>query len=255
MLLWLPQVLRAEGLTVVEVAGWATRGKTTQLAPKVVIAHHTATRASTSDTAVIALLVKGRPDLPGPLCHVGLSRDGTVHLIAAGKANHAGAGTWKGVTGSVNTFGIEAYNDGLGGEPWPQVQLDAYDRICSAVLRHESRDASWLCAHREWATPAGRKPDPVGIDMGQMRSRVQALLDGGDDNMALRKGSTGNAVGALQKAINAWRVGSPPLAVDKVYGDATVAAVSEYQQAANLPVTGVADSVTLALLLTTPLRP
>lgn len=253
MLLWLPQALKAEGVNVVEVDGWATRGKTSQRAPQVVIAHHTATPKTMTDAAVIRLLVNGRPDLPGPLCHVGLARDGNAHLIAAGKANHAGAGIWKGVTGSVNTFGIEAYNDGRG-EPWPQVQLDAYDRIEAAVLRHETRDAAWVCAHREWATPAGRKPDPVGIDMDAMRGRVQLLLDGGDDTMALRKGDTGNAVGAAQKALQAWAQ-DLNLAADKIYGDATVAAVSRYQEAANLPATGVADGVTLALLLTTTLRP
>lgn len=175
MLHWLPQALKAEGVKVVEVAGWATRGKTIN-PPKVVVAHHTATRPTTSDATVVRLLVDGRPDLPGPLCHVGLGRDGTAYVVAAGKANHAGTGAWQGVTGSVNTFGIEAFNDGLG-EPWPAVQLDAYDRIVAAVLRHEGRDASWLCAHREWALPAGRKTDPRGIDMDQMRARVQTLLN------------------------------------------------------------------------------
>jgi N-acetyl-anhydromuramyl-L-alanine amidase AmpD len=249
MLLWLAQALRAEGVKVVEVDGWKTRGQPMN-PPKVVVAHHTATRATTSDAAVVRLLRVGRTDLPGPLCHVGLSRDGTAHLIAAGRANHAGTGGWQGVIGNANAFGIEAFNNGAG-EPWPQVQLDAYDRVCSAVLRHEERDASWVCAHREWAP--GRKIDPTGIDMNLMRTRIQALLDGGD-GMALRKGDTGNAVAALQKALNGWQP-TLGLVVDKIFGDATVAAVKTYQEAANLPVNGTADGVTLALLLTTSLRP
>lgn len=234
---------------MVEVEGWATRGKPMN-PPKVVIAHHTATRPSTTDAAVIRLLRVGRTDLPGPLCQIGLARDGTAYVVAAGRANHAGTGGWHGVTGNANALGIEAFNDGLG-EPWPHIQLDAYDRTCAAVLRHVDRDASWLCGHREWAP--GRKIDPTGIDMNMMRSRVQNQLESGGD-MALRKGDSGNAVAALQKALNAW---SPALGltVDKIYGDATVKAVVVYQEAANLPPTGTADGVTLALLLTTSLRP
>lgn len=36
------------------------------------------------------LLYSGRPDLPGPLCHFGIARDGTVWLVGWGRANHAG---------------------------------------------------------------------------------------------------------------------------------------------------------------------
>jgi len=180
MLVWLADTLRAEGVRVVEVDGWATRGMGMN-PPKVVVAHHTATRSTVSDGAVVRLLTNGRPDLPGPLAHVGLSRDGTAYVVAAGRANHAGAGGWLGVTGNVNAFGIEAFNDGVG-EPWPQVQLDAYDRVVAAVLRHEELDGFRLCAHREWAP--GRKIDPAGIDMDAMRFRVQALLNGGDDMSA-----------------------------------------------------------------------
>ncbi len=172
MLHWLPQALRAEGVRVVEVEGWATRGKPMN-PPKVVIAHHTATRPSTTDAAVIRLLRVGRTDLPGPLCQIGLARDGTAYVVAAGRANHAGTGGWHGVTGNANALGVEAFNDGLG-EPWPHIQLDAYDRTCAAVLRHVDRDASWLCGHREWAP--GRKIDPTGIDMNMMFPLLGALL-------------------------------------------------------------------------------
>jgi len=178
---WLADVLRAAGLTVVETAGWQTRGRDT-MRPLVVIGHHTATSASTSDANVVALLIKGRSDLPGPLCHLGLDRQGRYHIIAAGKANHAGAGVWKEANESSETIGIEAFNFGNSvpfptREPWPQVQLDAYDRGVAALLTHIGRDASYFCGHREWAQPPGRKPDPSGIDLPLMRTRIAAIME------------------------------------------------------------------------------
>ena len=175
-LLWLPSVLRAAGLDVETTPGWELRGKDGPLAPmspQVVVCHHTAVRAATPDSAVANLLIKGRPDLPGPLAHLGLTRSGRYVVIASGVANHAGLGGWAGFTGNRRAIGIEAYNSGLG-EPWPTAQLDAYDRGSAAILKHLSLPAARLCGHKEWAP--NRKIDPQGIDMLQMRNRVAALM-------------------------------------------------------------------------------
>lgn len=181
---WLADVLRAEGIQVQETAGWKTRGRDGgiySMRPRIVIEHHTATRIITSDAAVNKVLIDGRPDLLGPLCHIGLNRAGVAIIIAAGKANHAGAGVWLDANESVEAIGIEAYNYGNSvpfptREPWPQVQLDAWDRITAALLRKIGRDERSACAHREWAQPSGRKPDPSGIDMNRMRQRIGYLL-------------------------------------------------------------------------------
>lgn len=180
-LLWLADVLRASGLKVLEHPGWQTRGRA-GMRPRVVIGHHTATHWTTPDSNVTNLLAKGRVDLAGPLCHLGLTRDGTFIVIAAGKANHAGLGKWMDADESVETIGIEAYNYGNGvpfpsREPWPQVQLDAYDRGVASLLKHLGRDQRYFCGHREWALPAGRKPDPSGIDLNAMRQRVGYLIE------------------------------------------------------------------------------
>ena len=180
-MLWLADVLRASGLKVLEHPGWQSRGKE-GMRPQVVIGHHTATHWTTPDSNVTNLLAKGRVDLIGPLCHLGLNRDGTFIAIAAGKANHAGAGQWMGANESVEAIGIEAYNYGNGvpfpsREPWPQVQLDAYDRGVAALLKHLGKDERYFCGHREWALPAGRKPDPSGIDLNAMRTRVGYLIE------------------------------------------------------------------------------
>lgn len=187
---WLADVLRADGLKVVELSGWKARGKDgievvggkrrdNTMRPKIVIAHHTATFPTVSDSAVENLLIKGRSDLPGPLSHLGLRRNGVWVAVAAGKANHAGPGFWKDANESVEAIGVEAYNDGRG-ESWPQIQLDSYDRGSAALLRHLGRDETSFCGHREWATPPGRKPDPTGISLTLMRTRIQALLVLGD---------------------------------------------------------------------------
>lgn len=175
-LLWLPSVLRKAGLKVIEYPSWSQRGRDSAflpMKPKGVVAHHTATRATTSNAAVELLLANGRTDLPGPLCHLGLRRDGTFVVIASGIANHAGSGSWKGVTGNRHVIGIEAYNDGMG-EPWSDVQLKAYDRGVAAILHYLKLPSWMLCGHKEWAPT--RKIDPRGIDMVAMRLRVEALL-------------------------------------------------------------------------------
>ena len=172
---WLASVLRAANLQVKEYPGWQTRGKDNPLSamnPKVVVAHNTVTRATTSDAAVANLLANGRSDLAGPLGHLGLTRTGKYVAIASGVANHAGAGSWQGITGNRHAVGIEAYNDGRG-EPWPAVQIDAYDRGVAAILKKLDLPASRLCGHKEWAP--GRKIDPNGIDMVAMRARVERL--------------------------------------------------------------------------------
>ena len=172
---WLAQSLRDAGLTVVEEPGWRDRGAELPANPPVVIFHHTA-GAATGDLPSRRILIEGRSDLPGPLCHVGLARSGKVHVIAAGKANHAGRGAWQGITASSSTFGIEAENAGRG-EPWPKVQLDAADAITAVVLRRGAKGAEYACGHREWALPAGRKIDPAGVDLDSYRLRVNRLLN------------------------------------------------------------------------------
>lgn len=194
-MLWLPDVLEDAGLRVAAYPGWEKRyavnprgsaawykyGPETPMDPRVVIGHHTATHPNTSDSVVTELLVKGRVDLPGPLSQLGLNRLGTFYVLAAGKANHAGAGRWKDATESKHAVGIEAYNWGNSvpfpsREPWPKAQLEAYERGVAAILSYLGRSEQYYCGHREWAYPPGRKPDPSGINLDAMRLEVGYLL-------------------------------------------------------------------------------
>ena len=122
-LTWLPGVLKEAGLKVAEVEGWESRGRAEMGNVAGVICHHTAGPLQ-GNMPSLGTLVKGRPDLPGPLSQLGLGRDGTYYVIAAGRCNHAGAGRWNGVeAGNTRFIGIEAENAGTAADPWPQVQL------------------------------------------------------------------------------------------------------------------------------------
>ena len=108
---WIADALRDAGLAVVEVDGWRDRGSS-DFWPGGVVGHQTAGPAGGGDMPSLNTLIYGRPDLAGPLGNVGLGRSGTYYVVAAGRANHAGKGGWRGLTGNSSVLGIEAENDG-----------------------------------------------------------------------------------------------------------------------------------------------
>lgn len=169
--LWLADALRAEGVRVVENPGWDERGSPT-FSPRGVICHHTAGPAR-GDAPSLNVCINGRPGLPGPLCQVVLARSGTAHVIASGRANHAGLGGWRGLEGNTSVLGIEGENTGTG-EPWPPVQYEAYVRCVAALCRKLQLPVGMVCGHKEWAPK--RKIDPAGIDMTKFRADVLARL-------------------------------------------------------------------------------
>jgi len=177
-LLWLPDVLEGAGLKVAEVDGWQTRGLGEMGQVLGILCHHTA-GPKTGNMPSLGVIRDGRPDLRGPLSQLGLGRDGTFYVIAAGRAQHAGKGVWHGVTdGNRHLIGIEAEHTGRSGDPWPEVQLDAYQRGVAAILGHAGLSAERCAGHKEYAQPRGRKIDPT-FDMVAFRAEVSRLLGGG----------------------------------------------------------------------------
>jgi hypothetical protein len=216
-----------------------------------VICHHTATRAK-GNMPSLKLVTEGRPDLGGPLCQLGLGRDGTFYLVAAGRANHAGAGLWGGVEGgNTHMIGIEAENAGDGSEEWSEVQLDAYKRGVAALLRRAGVAADMCCGHKEYARPNGRKVDP-DVDMEEFRRHVAGHMAGElpvrppipavdrQDRPTLRRGDEGEAVRGMQLLMG--------LAVTGDF-DATVeAAVREAQREDGMVADGIVGPKTWAAL-------
>lgn len=175
----LADALRKESVQVVEHPGWEERGAAS-FDPRGVLVHHT---GPPSTEAQIGGCIRGRRAtptqraLPGPLAQVVLTPDGVAHVIAAGRANHAGVGDWKGITkGNTRLFGIEAVHPGDKNIPWPDVQIAAYHRVVAAMCRLAGVGADMVAAHGEYALPAGRKVDPAGIDMDAFRAAVAQLL-------------------------------------------------------------------------------
>lgn len=176
MLTWLAAVLRAAGLAVIEVPGWASRGHGPMGPPLGVLMHHTAGPATGSFPS-LGVVRDGRPGLLGPLANLGLSRDGAWLTIAAGRAYHAGAGVLPWCPrdrGNDFLIGVEAESTGRG--DWTPAQLVSYPRGVAALLRYLELPAARAAGHKEWA-PA-RKIDPAGWpgDMAGFRATVAAHL-------------------------------------------------------------------------------
>jgi hypothetical protein len=176
-LTWMADAFRKNGLRVKEVKGWKNRGRDGTLDPRGVIFHHTASAAKGAPAPALGLLLKGKPEVAGPLCNVLVDRDGTVLLIAAGRSNHGGdGGPFRNIPlNSANSFlvGVEVENNGVG-ERWSKELLDTLDVVFAIILLGLRRRSKWLIGHKEWAP--GRKPDPAdgrgGLDMGKRRAAV-----------------------------------------------------------------------------------
>ncbi len=257
-LVWLPHVLKSAGLKVALVPGWETRGRAEMGEVLGVICHHTGGERH-GNMPTLQLLIDGRSDLSGPLSQLGLGRDGTFYVIAAGRCNHAGAGIWNDVTnGNSNFIGIEAENTGGANDfPWPAVQVDAYQRGVAAILKFIGKPAMACAAHKEYALPAGRKQDPV-FNMIEFRGAIAAILAGtmpmpamipafepptagaASGRPTLRRGSSGELVKEVQR-----KLGVDPI---ETFGPKTEAAMRELQRARGMVPDGIVGPKSWAAL-------
>jgi hypothetical protein len=182
--------LKDEGLRVVEVGNWRTHNRNHKgpWGPvHGVMIHHTVTWG-TADT--VRICRDGYAQLPGPLCHGVVAKDGTVHLIGYGRANHAGLGdddvlraviAERGLPpdneadtdGNRHFYGFECENLGDGEDPWPAAQLEAVERAAAAVCRRHGWNERSVIGHREWQPG---KVDPRGFTMPSMRARIRKRL-------------------------------------------------------------------------------
>ena len=248
--LWLADVLRGAGLNAVELPGWKQRGRGDFTAIRGVVCHHTAGPLKGNEPS-LGTVRDGRPGLPGPLSQLVLARDGTYHVVAAGKSNHAGPGKWQGVTaGNSQMIGIEAENTGkLDDQPWPKKQIDAYIRGVAAILKHIKADAVMACGHKEYALPQGRKPDPT-FDMVTFREAVEEVMAGNaiaampesvdPARSMLKKGDMGPSVKKLQQLLGVKDDGN--------FGPKTEAKVKSFQKSKGLVVDGLVGQKTWAAL-------
>lgn len=194
--------LKRFGVTVVEVNGWRTHNRDDETGKPFgpvygVMMHHTAGGSS----GAVEFCRKGTSSLPGPLCHGVITKDGKVHLVGWGRANHAGGGDpdvlaavkagrhplpktdkHEGESGAVDGndafIGFECVNKGDGKDPWPEVQLDAMKRAAAAVCSLYGWSARAAIRHMDWSD---WKSDPKGVDWDEFQRDVQGLLGEHDD--------------------------------------------------------------------------
>lgn len=169
--LGLPAALARRGLTVETVPGWQTRSAGS-FNPGGAVCHWTAGPKGSRTRPSLNVVVNGRPGLPGPLCNVYLDRRGVAVVVAAGRANHAGTGGWRGLVGNSAVFGTEA--EAAGADDWTAEMRWAYPRINAAYCDLGGFGAHMVCGHSEWAGP--RKQDINGWPMSQMRADTAAIL-------------------------------------------------------------------------------
>lgn len=181
----LANIIRAEGCSVTEEPGWATRGHGSLTAVRTIVIHHTA-GAANGDYPSLTVVRDGRYDLPGPLAQLGVGRSGQVYVIAAGLAYHAGAVRLPNYD-NAHSIGIEVESVG-DGTPWPDAQVRATAKTTAALCVHYGVPVSEVLGHKEVCAPVGRKVDPRGIpgDMPAFRQMVLRFINGEEsDDMAV----------------------------------------------------------------------
>ncbi|CAM5300848.1 MULTISPECIES: N-acetylmuramoyl-L-alanine amidase [Streptomyces] len=185
------KALKDEGVTVVEVGSWRSHNRNSKGAwgpVNGVMIHHTVTSGS---DRTVEICRKGHASLPGPLCHGVITKDGRVHLVGYGRANHAGLGdddvlaaviaeragyppvNEANTDGNARFYGFECENLGDGKDPWPSAQLDAIERVSAAVCRVHGWNERSVIGHLEWQPG---KVDPRGFTMASMRERIRGRL-------------------------------------------------------------------------------
>ncbi|WP_290630498.1 N-acetylmuramoyl-L-alanine amidase, partial [Aquisalimonas sp.] len=250
------------GVTVVELAGFAARGHGA-LTIRGTMWHDTVTGTNVSRTRLGTLLRDGYVGLRGPIATVGLDRDGTLILVAAGRAHHAGSGSpTRGITsGNAQTVGLEVANRGRGsGERWTGAQYDA----AVAFTAHLADAAAGarrpaMLGHREWAP--GRKVDPWAPNLGTGRERIVAYRRGAARNY-LTVGDTGAEVRAWQRDLIAAGFDLPTYGADGSFGAETASASLAFLASVGMaaadpdaPRIGPATRAAMAAALATPSDP
>lgn len=177
----LPRRHTLMGVPVLVMASFATAGRDTY-APEGGVNHHTACAPGTAVAPSLGTVTNGRPDLAGPLCNTLQDRLDVAREIASGKANHGGAGHWRGVTGNSKLFGLEVEFSGTTAEPFSKHRFDTAARIQAGAALGRY-DAEHVAQHYEYAEPPGRKIDLLRSALDQFggadgfRDLVQHYID------------------------------------------------------------------------------
>jgi N-acetylmuramoyl-L-alanine amidase len=189
---WLPAAFDKWGVKYKRVEGWADRGRPITAGyfdPNGSLTHHTGSTSSpTNPNPSLSTLINGRSDLRGPLCQIATDYNGLIYIIAAGRANHAGAaraamGNPSG-DGNAMYIGNEVMTNGT--QKMPQAQYDAVVLAAAAIADHFNQtSATKVGLHHttsttgKWDLGAGTGKSGVPYDVTKFRADVTARLKAG----------------------------------------------------------------------------
>lgn len=190
-------IFQASGVSYVTREGWATHNRNHRgdWGPvHGVMIHHTGPYQT--ERGMLDLLWSGYETLPGPLCHIAITKLGRIHMIGWGRTNHAGGGDGRvlehvvrermplpaprfanGSAGSVDGnrpfYGIELLNQGDGEDPWAPHQVRAAQRVAGVICQAHRWTERSVIGHLEWQKG---KIDPKGFSMADFRAGVRRYL-------------------------------------------------------------------------------
>lgn len=188
----LMDAIKSGGAKCVGVRSWKTHNRTKATGKTFggvngIMVHHTVTKGK---QATIDICYNGHASLPGPLCHGVISKDGSVNLVSAGYANHAGLGdddVFRAVVaekpiptdneantdGNKHFYGFECENLGDGKDPWPAVQLTGIINACAGICVKKGWSEKSVIGHLEWQPG---KIDPRGFSMDWLRDEIRIRI-------------------------------------------------------------------------------
>ncbi|MFE9064954.1 N-acetylmuramoyl-L-alanine amidase [Streptomyces violaceusniger] len=182
-------VLKTEGLTVHEHAGWKTHNREAATSKTFgpvhgVLIHHTAGHGDKE------ICYDGHSTLPGPLCHSWLGKTAGLWMIGHGRANHAGLvdldvinaltaeksplpkDNQANADGNDCLYGLEIENLGNSKDPYPADQYRQAVLWAAALCRAHGWSEKSVAGHKE-VQPG--KIDP-SFDMDVFRADVKKQL-------------------------------------------------------------------------------
>lgn len=240
---WLADVLRAEGLTVVEMPGWKDRGHGDFGWIWGSMYHHTGANNTSAE-----FCARGRSDLPGPICNVHVNREGVMTVVAAGVAWHGGSGRYKDIPANAanwHTIGFEVQYDG---HDITDSQRKAMVLAMAAISRKIQRSAAdSVVGHKEYSDMG--KWDPGNVNMATVREQVRRQIIAGPGKVV-----TGVEPPASHSR-DAWTLrgdeyygplSGPENSISGMYGEPVfkMRSLRVFQETVGIPVTGMYDTAT-----------
>lgn len=165
----------AAGLTVVELAGWESRGEGGSFNIQGILLHHDGMGLHNDN---VPNYMSGNGVNGAQLW---IKYTGEIYILAAGLKWHAGVGgPWNSIpqdNGNAHLVGIET--DHTDNQPWYPEQLHTINVAGQCIVQEYGIDVpNWCCGHKEYTGPQsdcpGRKNDPESFDLNAWRLAIAA---------------------------------------------------------------------------------